>query len=129
MEIFQSASWKRHCKTHWREQRSMDTNLLLKKSISNETAQSHYLTEVSFRLILVQENYDQRAQVLTKDHKLTCEVGCTKQVCHLLLKESLFCFRSAPRWLKLNSKSTRCDHWNSLTYMENGCYQIIVTFR
>ena len=33
--------------------------------------------------MLVQENYDQRAQLLTKG----LDLGCIRQVCHLLLKE------------------------------------------
>ena len=56
--------------------------------------------------------------------------GCSRQVCHLLLKESLFRFENVLSWsLKLDSKSTRCDHLNSLTHMEDGCCQIIVTFQ
>ena len=36
----------------------------------------------------IKENYNKRAQLLTKEYK----VGCTRQVSHLLLKELLFRF-------------------------------------
>ena len=39
---------------------------------------------------MVQENYDQRAQALTKDYKTRYQVECNRQVWHLLLKESFY---------------------------------------
>ena len=40
------------------------------------------------------------------------------------------CFGNrALSWLQLSSKTTKRGHWNSLTYKEDGCCQIIVTFQ
>ena len=79
--------------------------------------------------MLVEETYHQRAQLLTKDYKKSYGVGCTSQVCPLLPKEYLLCLGNIFSLLKLSPKTTKRDHWNSLTYREDGFCQIIIKFQ
>lgn len=75
--------------------------------------------------MLLQENYDQRAQFLTKGF----DVG--------VLGKFVICYQRnyfAPQestlfQLKLKYKTTKRDHWNSWTYNEKEGCQIIVVFQ